>query len=205
MTVDDIPSPIDLRCWADAVEWEATAMAKRPWRTEFFSAISSAVAAAGQPAARVLELGAGPGFLARHLLETLPSIDYLALDFSPAMHRLAQQRLGPLASRTQFIERDFRAADWASGLGPVDVVVTHQAVHELRHKRHAAAWHRQVRRLLSPGGLYLVSDHFAGDGGMGNDALYMTVEEQRDALLSAGFPTVEQLLLKGGLVLHRAR
>jgi hypothetical protein len=32
----------------------------------------------------------------------------------------------------------------------------------------------------------------------------MTVQEQRDALLSSGFSKVEQVLLKGGLVLHRA-
>jgi hypothetical protein len=39
---------------------------------------------------------------------------------------------------------------------------------------------------------------------MSNDQLYMTVTEQRDALVSAGFARVEQLFLKGGLVLHRA-
>ena len=31
---DDVPSPIDFRLPADAIEWERTAMAKRPWRTE---------------------------------------------------------------------------------------------------------------------------------------------------------------------------
>jgi len=35
-------------------------------------------------------------------------------------------------------------------------------------------------------------------------ALYMSVAEQREALLSAGFVTVEQVLLKSGLVLHDA-
>jgi len=32
----------------------------------------------------------------------------------------------------------------------------------------------------------------------------MSVEEQRQALMDAGFTKVEQVLLKGGLVLHRA-
>lgn len=204
MTPDDVPSPIDLRRWPDAVEWEATAMSKRPWRTGFFAAIESAVAALGLPAARVLELGSGPGFLARHLLEAMPSIDYRALDFSPAMHRLARRRLASLAAQVQFIERDFRAADWTEGLGPVDVVVTHQTVHELRHKRHAMAWHRQVSRLLVSGGIYLVGDHFAGEGGMQDEALFMTIDEQRDALSAAGFASVEPLLIERGLVLHRA-
>lgn len=40
--------------------------------------------------------------------------------------------------------------------------------------------------------------------GMSNDRLYMTVDEQRLALLDAGFTDVTQVLLKSGLVLHRA-
>jgi hypothetical protein len=52
--------------------------------------------------------------------------------------------------------------------------------------------------------MYLVCDHFAGAGAMQNDQLYMSVEEQRAALHDAGFKTVEQLMLKGSLVMHRA-
>lgn len=47
-------------------------------------------------------------------------------------------------------------------------------------------------------------DHFYGEGGMSNDRLYMTVDEQRLSLLEAGFTDVAQVLLKSGLVLHRA-
>jgi predicted methyltransferase len=83
-------------------------------------------------------------------------------------------------------------------------VVTHQAVHELRHKDRACGLHAQAAGLLAPGGVYLVCDHVAGEGGMAEDQLYMTVDEQAAALAAAGFGVVEQLLLKGGLVLHRA-
>ena len=58
--------------------------------------------------------------------------------------------------------------------------------------------------MLLRGGSDLVCDHFCGEGGMSNDQLYMSVAEQRQALLSAGFVTVEQVLLKNGLVLHNA-
>lgn len=40
---------------------------------------------------------------------------------------------------------------------------------------------------------------------MKNDQLFMTVSEQKQALLCAGFAHVEQMLAKGGLVLHRAQ
>ncbi len=78
-------------------------------------------------------------------------------------------------------------------------------MHELRHKRYATPLHTQVRQLLVAGGSYLVCDHFYGEGGMSNANLYMTVAEQRVALLVAGFTQVDQVLLKGGLVLHQAR
>jgi ubiquinone/menaquinone biosynthesis C-methylase UbiE len=202
--IEDVPSPIDLRLMADAREWEASAMSKRPWRTEFFAAFASAIAAATTPVHRVLELGSGPGFLAEHLLQELLEVSYVALDFSAAMHELAAKRLGSLASRVQFVERTFRENSWPHGLGQFECAVTNQAVHELRHKHHAGTLHAQVRRVLVPGGLYLVCDHFAGEGGMKNTQLFMSVEEQRSVLLAAGFSKVEQLLLKGGLVLHHA-
>ena len=78
-----------------------------------------------------------------------------------------------------------------------------QAIHELRHKAHASRLHSQVRKVLKPGGAYLVCDHYVGEDGMTNDQLYMTVAEQRAALEAAGFAVTEMLRMRG-LVLHRA-
>jgi len=201
---EDVPSPIDLRLMSDAREWEATAMAKRPWRTEFFDRFAAEIAASSVPVRRILELGSGPGFLADRLLREFPDVAYVALDFSAAMHQLAAERLGPLASRVQFVQRSLRENDWSHGLGRFEFVVTNQAVHELRHKRYAAALHSEVRQVLEPGGAYLVCDHFAGEGGMSNERLYMSVEEQQSTLRGAGFANISLSLLKGGLALHRA-
>lgn len=202
---DDVPSPIDLRLEEDARQWTELAMLRRPWRAKFFAAMATEIrAASGGRPCRVLELGSGPGFLAAFLLECLPDITLVALDFSAPMHALARQRLGRLAARVQFVERSFREPGWTDGLGQFDFVVTNQAVHELRHKRHALPLHAQVRGCLVPKGRYLVSDHYLGEGGMSDDQLYMTVAEQRAALVAAGFSSVEQLMLKGGMVLHRA-
>ena len=85
-----------------------------------------------------------------------------------------------------------------------DVIVTNQAVHELRHKRHASGLHSQVKEVLVPGGVYLVCDHFAGEGGMDDTELYMSIAEQSEALGNAGFSKIRQLLVKGGLALHLA-
>jgi SAM-dependent methyltransferase len=153
---------------------------------------------------RILELGSGPGFLAQYLLQALSEVSYVMLDFSAAMHDLARARLGELARRAEFIEGDFKQPGWHAGLGEFGCAVTLQAVHELRHKRYAPALHAQVRELLAPGGFYLVCDHYCGPDGMQNDRLYMSVEEQRQALSEAGFTRIVELLRKGGMVLHRA-
>jgi ubiquinone/menaquinone biosynthesis C-methylase UbiE len=201
---EDVPSPIDLRSMSAAREWERSAMEKRPWRTEFFSMFADELAQIRPTVSRVLELGSGPGFLADHLLRALPTLHMVLLDFSASMHELARQRLGELASRVEFIEASFKDPGWYERLAYLDAVVTNQAVHELRHKQYAAQLHRQVKTVLRPGGSYLVCDHFFGPGGMSNDELYMTVDEQRASIESAGFASVRQILSKGGMVLHHA-
>jgi len=203
--IEDVPITVDFRRPQHAREWTETAMSLRPWRADFFDTFAEAIeAGASAQNCRVLELGSGPGFLAQRLLSTNSGLAYVAVDFSSTMHELAKQRLGSLAARVEFVERNLKDSDWSLGLGTFDFAVTHQAVHELRHKRYATALHDQVRRLLKPSSGYLVCDHYFGDGGMSNDQLYMTVEEQRESLLAAGFTHVEQVLVKGGLVLHHA-
>jgi ubiquinone/menaquinone biosynthesis C-methylase UbiE len=204
MTTPDVPSPIDLRLLADASEWAATAMEKRPWRTEFFAKFTDELAQLEPAVGSVLELGSGPGFLASRLLSEVPDIHMTLLDFSEAMHVLARQRLGATVARVEFVLRNFKDPQWAEGLHNFDAVITNQAVHELRHKRYAEGLHRQVATVLRSGGAYLVCDHYAGHGGMSNDQLYMTVTEQKSALESAGYASVCQVFLTGGMVLHRA-
>jgi cyclopropane fatty-acyl-phospholipid synthase-like methyltransferase len=204
MTNPDVPSPIDLRLMSDACEWEKTAFEKRPWRADLFARFAHQLMLGQPPVRCVLELGSGPGFLASHLLSELPDLHMVLLDFSEAMHELARRRVGPMVNRVEFLSKNFKNSDWVRGLKEFDAVVTIQAVHELRHKRYAEELHRQVRTLLRPGGPYLVCDHFRGEDGMSNEQLYMTVAEQKAALESAGYASVQQVLLKGGLVLHRA-
>ena len=153
----------------------------------------------------LLELGSGPGFLALHILTRRPGIDYTLLDFSPAMHTLAQRRLEIVdGAAVKYIECDFKANGWTVGLGQYGAVLSNQAVHELRHKRYAQDFFVQVRSLLKPRGILLFCDHYCGEGGVSNDQLYMNLEEQRAVLRGAGFKAVE-VLVKGGRALYCAR
>jgi SAM-dependent methyltransferase len=200
---EDLPSPIDFCDPGDAREWERTAQ-ERPGRAEMFQAFGHELSRLGKDGPSILDLGSGPGFLAAYLLDALPTVRLTLLDFSAAMHDLARARLGPRAMRASFVERNFKEGGWSQGLGLFDAVITNQAVHELRHKKYASQLHAQVRQVLKPAGLYLVSDHFFGEGSLQNDQLYMTVAEQRNALLAAGFPDAQIVTAAGTLVMHRA-
>jgi SAM-dependent methyltransferase len=203
MNEQDVPSPIDLCDPRDALEWERTAQA-RPGRAEIFQAFGRELGALGKRPLTVLELGSGPGFLADYLLDAVPEIRLTLLDFSVPMHHLARARLGQRAAEVTHVLRNFKEPGWSQGIGPFDAVITNQAVHELRHKRHAARLHAAVKDILKPGAPYLVSDNFFEEGGLGNDQLNMTVAEQRDALLHAGFSEVALVVTAGRLVMHRA-
>jgi SAM-dependent methyltransferase len=202
-TPQDVPSPIEFREMTEAREWAATAE-QRPGRSEILNRITQEAARLAGRGDRILELGSGPGFLAQRLLQRVPDAHYTALDFSRAMHELARARLEPWSARVRFLERSFKSESWTEGLEPFQLVVTNQAVHELRHTRHAPGLHRQVLDVLAPEGNYLLSDHFNDPGGLENPELYMTRDEQMTALQDAGFASVERLAVAGTLVLHLA-
>lgn len=200
----DVPSPINLSAREDAMAWTAAANQHRPLRRDFFHRIAGVVARSGGPAPRVLELGSGPGFFAQTLLAFAPKARYVALDVSAVMHSLARQRLGAAAAHITFLERDLRSPDWNADLDGFDFVVTHQAVHELRHKRYAVGLHRQVRAVLAPHGQYLMCDHYLGRDGMANGELYMTPSDQVTALKQAAFSRVTTLMHASGMALYSA-
>jgi ubiquinone/menaquinone biosynthesis C-methylase UbiE len=156
---EDVASLIDLRAEKDAREWAASAMSMRPWRAVFFQRFVEERQSLDARPLQVLELGSGPGFLARCVLDAIPRAEYAMLDFSPAMHHLARERLGPHVGRTRQLLVDFKE------------IVTHQAVHELRHKKHAATLNASARSVLRPRGVYLVCDHYVGSDGMSNVSL----------------------------------
>src|SRR6185437_6284354 len=126
MGEEDIPSPIDFHDPAQARAWETDTVARRPYRPEFFAAFASELKNNLVDPFLLLELGSGPGHLARAILSECPGATYYALDFSEAMHSLARERLDTLSRRVQFVTRNFCQPDWCDGLGPFDAVVTMQ-------------------------------------------------------------------------------
>ena len=199
----DVPSPIDFHDLAQARAWEADTVRRKPWRQRFFEKIAEAIHRDGAPPS-VLELGSGPGHLAERVLRTCSVVRYVALDFSGAMHALARDRLAGLATRVEFVQGDFRTADWTAPLGSFDVAVSMQSAHEVRHKARIPALFASVRRVVRAGGLFLYCDSYVVADGSRNPDLHLTPDEQPRLLHEAGFAAVTLLHDEGGMALYRA-
>lgn len=78
-------------------------------------------------------------------------------------------------------------------------------MHELRHKKYAADFHKKVKTLLEPQGCYLVCDHLCAPHAMQNDLLYMNKQEHIDALKAASFENIKMPLEIEGLCLFEIR
>ena len=202
MKIYEVPSPIDLRNAPDAIQWSNEANIKRPWRYDIYKCYVELIQSRGY--LTVLELGSGPGFLAQYLLEYLPEIHYSAFDFSEPMHELSKAKLSQIQlERTRYILGDFKQNNWTEHLGCYDVVIIHQALHELRHKGYATTFHHTVRSLLKPKGIYLLCDHLCAEGDMSNDQLYMTEAEHISSLEQAEFRDIHKMMLIHGLIVFQ--
>ena len=196
-----MPLRVDFRDPVTARTWIEETRIKRPYRPRFFAAFCSALAS--RTKLRILELGSGPGQLAREILVHCDVHAYVALDFSPAMHAIAAEHLGEVANRVTFVTRDFREPDWASGLGTYDAIVTLQAAHETRHKRHLVPLLERARTALVSGGVLLYADHYLTPEAK-LPALFPARADQPLALERAGFVDIQLRHEEGNMALWSA-
>ncbi len=139
--------------------WAAESPGKRPWRGDFRAAFRDVLQGIKPLPTRILELGSGPGLLAKCLLEQLDISEYVLFDFSEPMMEMAREALGPRTDVTYCLG-NFAAKNWEQRLeGPFDAIVSMQAVHEIRHKRHVPWLYSRAATLLRPGGRLVVCDY----------------------------------------------
>jgi cyclopropane fatty-acyl-phospholipid synthase-like methyltransferase len=198
----DVPYGEDWDSAAEVAAWAEAADQKRPWRSQIRDHIAGRVATL-PPRARVLELGSGPGFLAHRVLQRCRNLEtYTLLDFSEPMLALSRERLAAFPAAA-FVLASFKSEDWTRRVeGRFDCVLSMQAVHELRHKRHASRLYEQVYQILAVQGLILICDHTPFDDSLTSSALYMTEQQQQQALAEARSANVHTELSMNGLVLY---
>jgi cyclopropane fatty-acyl-phospholipid synthase-like methyltransferase len=199
---EDVPYGNDWDSATEAAAYGEAADRARPWRSEIRDHIAARVATLA-PGARVLELGSGPGLLAHRVLQRCPNLEtYTLMDFSEPMLAVSRARLAAFPA-VAFVHASFKSEDWTHRVGrQFDCVVSMQAVHELRHKRHARRLYEQVHQVLAVPGLFLICDHTPFDDSPTSVALYMTEQEQQQALTDAGFSNGHVALAMNGLILY---
>jgi len=201
----DVPSPINFHNQQEVEEWVRNTVEKRPYRPEFFAAFAASINIFSEKPLNILEIGSGPGHLAKHILENCNIKHYTLLDFSAPMHQIAKNNLGQLADKATYLLRDFKSPQWIDSLGKFDVIVTMQAAHEVRHKQNISSLFLQLRKLLDDNGIFLYSDHYyTPSSKTKHPELYLTKEEQPEILEQCGFKNIVPVLDKAEMALYVA-
>jgi len=122
----------------------------------FFRAIASDIAATASPAAKVLEVGCGPGHLSIRLAREY-GLDVTGLDLDPAMIELASRNVAHASAARErpptFVVGDVAALPFDDAT--FDVVVSTLSMH---HWSHPADGLREIHRVLRRGGRALIWD-----------------------------------------------
>ena len=183
-------------------DWAGVANSRRPFRAEFFNAFAIEVATLSEP--RVLDLGSGPGFLAETILTRCSVASYHLFDFSPYMLELSRARLSTFGERACFHQGSFLDPRWWQSLpGPFDVVVSLQAVHEVRDAARIPQLYGELRLLLHEGGKVLIADQV--NSAEKKEEHFLTVSEHETALRKSGLVEFRQLHAAGDLAMFGAR
>ena len=178
MSVKEVPSNHDFFDPGYVKHWTDSISRYRPERRQLFRVFAAEAARINKDTLSVFELGCGPGFLAEALLENCQIARYTLIDFSPQMLELGRSRLAKFKDRPVFIQADFKKENWTAAVpAGFDLIVSLQAVHELRHASRIPKLYAQLYSLLVPGGTILICDHVNSSSPSGHRAAhFMTVE-----------------------------
>ena len=206
MSLKEVPSDHDFFDPAYVKQWADSIIRYRPERQQLFKVFAAEAARIKKAGLSVFELACGPGFLAEALLQNCPIARYTLIDFSPQMLELSRSRLARFKEQTVFIELDFKKDGWTSALpAGFDLVVSLQAVHELRHASRIPKLYAQLYSLLAPGGRILICDHVNSSlPGSHKAAHFMTVEEHLATFEKVGFIKAREICPAADLSLMAA-
>lgn len=166
-----------------------------PDRLRLFDLILTELQARVGPDGLVMELGMGPGYLAAHLLSSMPRLRYCGVDFSRAMLDIAAQRLGQHAPRVDYRQADLVSASWWAEQAPSpDAVVSTWALHDLGSPAHVQMVYTGCAQVLGGHGVLLNGDFIKPVGAAQDyEAGRFEIDTHLSMLGRAGFTRVDCL------------
>ena len=134
-----------------------------PPRLALFDLILDRISAL--PNSHVLELGLGPGYMARHILERNPAITYEGLDFSEVFFDVARKTIADLMPRVTLTKADLMDQSWPRALSrQPGAIISTWALHDLGSQQAIADVYARCHEVLPAGGVILNGDFIKPDG-----------------------------------------
>jgi SAM-dependent methyltransferase len=147
-----------VRGWADR-------FVPTPPRIALFDLILRHISTTSLPNSHVVELGLGPGYMARHILERNSSVSYEGLDFSDAFLDVAKQIIGEYLPRVTLTKADLMNHGWPRSLSrQPGAIISTWALHDLGSQQAIADVYARCHAVLPSGGILLNGDFIKPDG-----------------------------------------
>ena len=136
-----------------------------PPRIALFELILERISTPDLPNAHVLELGLGPGYMARHILERNPGLSYEGLDFSEVFFDVARKTIGRYMPRVKLTKADLMDQAWPHSLSrQPGAIVSTWALHDLGGQQAVADVYARCHEVLPEGGVLMNGDFIKPDG-----------------------------------------
>lgn len=134
-------------------------------RLQLFGLVLSQISRPSVPNRHVVELGIGPGYMARHILERDDRVTYEGVDFSEAMFAVAREIVGANLDRVTLTAADLLDSGWPDRLSrQPGAIVSTWALHDLQSPAAIADVYARGFAALPPGGVLVNGDFIKPDG-----------------------------------------
>ncbi len=160
-----------------------------PPRLALFDLILDQLTRPSIPNPHVLELGLGPGYMARHILDRNDRVSYEGLDFSTVFFDVARKVIGPAMPRMILTLADLMDQSWPGKITQTPgAIISTWALHDLGSPQAVADVYARCYEILPKGGV-LVNGDFIKPAGTDWDyeAGRFEIDQHLTFLRQAGF------------------
>ena len=134
-------------------------------RIQLFDMILHQIVQPGVPNTHVVELGIGPGYMARHILERNGKISYEGVDFSDVFFQVAKETVRDLMHRVTLTKADLMDQSWPQNLTRTPgAIISTWTLHDLGSQQAVADVYARCYETLPKDGVLVNGDFIKPDG-----------------------------------------